>query len=53
MLRKINETVDRTCRRNRMNQLEQEYGTLDRPVFVEGREFLEEFQLFYVHDEKL
>lgn len=40
MLRKINENVDATCRRNRLNQLEQEYGTEERPIYAEKREFL-------------
>lgn len=50
---KINNTVDATFRRNRLHQLEQEFGTEERPIFEPKREFMEEFQLFLVKEDQL
>jgi hypothetical protein len=53
MLTKVNKTIDVTFRKNRLHQLEQEFGTVKRPIEDENREFLEEFELFYVHEDNL
>ena len=45
--------MDKLYRSNRLNQLEQEFGTEERPIYIEKREFMEEFSLFFVRDEKL
>jgi hypothetical protein len=39
MLTKINKTVDTTFRKNRLHQLELEFGRVERPIEEEGREF--------------
>lgn len=48
-LMEVNNAVDSIMRRNRMNQLEQEFGTEEKPIYAEKREFLNEFNLSYIN----
>lgn len=52
-LTKINETVDSIARRTRLHQLEQEFGTEERPIYTPERNFIEEFHMQLLSDEKI
>lgn len=45
--------MDEIIRRNRLNHLEQEFGTEDNPIFAPKREFMDEFNLFMIKEEKM
>lgn len=48
----VNKTVDKIIRRNKLNQLNEEFGTEENPIFNEKREYLNEFVLFMIREDK-
>jgi hypothetical protein len=45
--------VDKIVRRNKLNQLDQEFGTPKQPVFTKEKcEYLDEFKVLMVYQEK-
>jgi hypothetical protein len=50
ILTQVNNEVDHIIRRMRLNELDCEFGTPDCPIYIDSREYLDEFSLSLIKE---